>query len=130
MNNNSAMIEALRSNGPHPELAAKLQLFGQFVGSWEVEIINYRPDGSVKSCRENGISDGCLRVERFRTFGSRQNVRFERSPKVRAGSTAQRLDFTIQKSTPGDQLGLARQGLRPTIHRAPDGRRDCPRRQL
>jgi hypothetical protein len=46
MKDNSAMIDTLRSNGPHPELAAKLQLFGQFVGSWDVEIINYKPDGS------------------------------------------------------------------------------------
>ena len=42
----SAMIEALRSDGPHPQLASKLQLFGQFVGSWDVEITNHKPDGS------------------------------------------------------------------------------------
>jgi hypothetical protein len=42
----SAMIEALQSDGPHSELASKLQLFGQFVGSWDVEIINYKADGS------------------------------------------------------------------------------------
>jgi hypothetical protein len=42
----SAMIEALQSDGPHPEFAAKLQLFGQFVGSWDVEIINYKSEGS------------------------------------------------------------------------------------
>jgi hypothetical protein len=42
----SAMIEALRSDGPHPQLAPKLQLFGQFVGSWDVEITNHKPDGS------------------------------------------------------------------------------------
>jgi hypothetical protein len=41
-----AMIDALRSDGPHPDLAPKLQLFGQFVGSWDVEITNYKPDGS------------------------------------------------------------------------------------
>jgi hypothetical protein len=46
MKDNSAMIDALRSNGPDPELAAKLQLFGQFVGIWDVEIINYKADGS------------------------------------------------------------------------------------
>jgi hypothetical protein len=44
MKDNSPMIQALRSDGPHPELAAKLQLFGQFVGSWDVEIINYKAD--------------------------------------------------------------------------------------
>ena len=41
----SAMIEALRSDCPQPELAPKLKLFGQFVGSWDVEITNYKPDG-------------------------------------------------------------------------------------
>ena len=46
MKQDSAMIEALRSDGPQPQLAPKLQLFGQFVGSWDVEIINYKPDGS------------------------------------------------------------------------------------
>lgn len=42
----SAMIEALRSDGPHPQLAPKLRPFGQFVGSWDVEITNYKLDGS------------------------------------------------------------------------------------
>lgn len=42
----SAMIEALQADGPCPELGAKLELFGQFVGSWDVEIINYKPDGA------------------------------------------------------------------------------------
>lgn len=42
----SAMIETLRSDGPDPQLAPKLQLFGQFIGSWDVEITNYKPDGS------------------------------------------------------------------------------------
>ena len=46
MKHSLAMIEALRSDGPHPGLAAQLQLFGQFVGSWDVEIINHKPDGS------------------------------------------------------------------------------------
>jgi len=46
MKHSSTMIEALQSDGPHPELAEKLQLFGQFVGSWDVEITNYKPDGS------------------------------------------------------------------------------------
>jgi hypothetical protein len=46
MKNLSAMIEALGSDGPHPDLGPKLQLFGQFVGSWDVEITNYKADGS------------------------------------------------------------------------------------
>jgi hypothetical protein len=46
MKNFLAMIEALRSDGPYADLAPKLQLFGQFVGSWDVEITNYKPDDS------------------------------------------------------------------------------------
>ena len=40
-----AMIEALRASGPHPDLADRLMLFGQFVGAWDVDIANYRQDG-------------------------------------------------------------------------------------
>jgi hypothetical protein len=39
------MIDALQSSGPHPALADKLRLFGQFVGSWDVEVVNYLPGG-------------------------------------------------------------------------------------
>src|SRR4051812_9118344 len=40
------MIEVLRASDPLPELAEKLQMFGQFVGSWDAKVINYKPDGS------------------------------------------------------------------------------------
>ncbi|CAN5347804.1 MAG: hypothetical protein ACR2JP_11140 [Acidimicrobiia bacterium] len=40
-----AFIEALRSSGPDPELADRLGLFGQFVGSWVLEVTNYDADG-------------------------------------------------------------------------------------
>lgn len=49
MNCNSLMIEALQSDQPRPELAEKLQLFGQFVGSWDVRIVNYKPDGAPQT---------------------------------------------------------------------------------
>jgi hypothetical protein len=42
-----AMIEALRSPGPHPQLADRLQLFGQFVGSWDLERTSYDADGTT-----------------------------------------------------------------------------------
>src|SRR5262244_4371463 len=42
----SAMIEALQSSHPRALHAEKLRLFGQFVGSWDVEVTNYKPDGS------------------------------------------------------------------------------------
>lgn len=31
---------------PHREFTEELRLFGQFVGSWDVEVINYLPDGT------------------------------------------------------------------------------------
>lgn len=40
------MLAALAAPGPHPDLAEHLHLFGQFVGSWDVDITYYRPDGS------------------------------------------------------------------------------------
>ncbi|HET7291785.1 MAG TPA: hypothetical protein VFM88_05125 [Vicinamibacteria bacterium] len=40
------LVEALHAEGPHPELASELQLFGQFVGSWDVEVIHHFPDGT------------------------------------------------------------------------------------
>ena len=40
------MIEVLRANAPLPELAEKLQMFGQFVGSWDARVINYNRDGT------------------------------------------------------------------------------------
>src|SRR5262249_52253306 len=45
----SAMIEALHSSRPRAQLVQKVRLFGQFVGSWDVEVINYKPDGSQET---------------------------------------------------------------------------------
>jgi len=44
-----AMIDALRASGPRPELARKLALFGQFVGTWDVDVVNMSPDGTSTS---------------------------------------------------------------------------------
>jgi hypothetical protein len=35
------------SDRPDDELAGELELFGQFVGSWDVSVTNYQPDGST-----------------------------------------------------------------------------------
>src|SRR5437868_12815377 len=45
--NSSTVIEALRADGPHPDLAEELALFGQFVGAWDVDITNMQPDGTT-----------------------------------------------------------------------------------
>lgn len=47
--NQTAMIEVLQASEPLPELAEKLQLFGQFVGGWDVEVVNYKPDGTAQT---------------------------------------------------------------------------------
>lgn len=40
------MIEVLQASTPFDGMAEKLQLFGQFVGSWDARVVNYKPDGS------------------------------------------------------------------------------------
>jgi hypothetical protein len=45
MSTHHAMISALIADRPHPAHADQLRLFGQFVGSWDVDIRNYPPDG-------------------------------------------------------------------------------------
>lgn len=45
---NAVMYKALFSQGPHPDFADKLSLFGQFVGSWDVDVIDHLPDGGTQ----------------------------------------------------------------------------------
>ncbi|HEU4588359.1 MAG TPA: hypothetical protein VFS11_06910 [Gemmatimonadales bacterium] len=40
-----AMLEALAAGGPSPDRADRLGLFGQFVGSWDVEVETASADG-------------------------------------------------------------------------------------
>ena len=42
------MIDALSAGAPLVELSEKLQLFGQFVGSWDAQVFNYKPDGGTQ----------------------------------------------------------------------------------
>jgi hypothetical protein len=39
------MLRLLAAEGPHPDYADKLALFGQFVGSWDLDVFAYPPDG-------------------------------------------------------------------------------------
>lgn len=45
------MLEALSAQGPHHEHADKLNLFGQFVGTWEVDVVNHLSDGTREAAR-------------------------------------------------------------------------------
>src|SRR5262249_2735493 len=42
----SAFIEALHADAPAPDIAAKMDLYGRFVGSWQSDIVTHAPDGS------------------------------------------------------------------------------------
>jgi len=41
-----AAIEALHADGPDPERLPGLMLFGQFIGSWLMDVSFFKPDGS------------------------------------------------------------------------------------
>jgi len=43
--NSAGLIAALRADGPAPDRAAELRLYGQFIGDWKAEIVAHTPDG-------------------------------------------------------------------------------------
>src|SRR5918911_4565414 len=43
-----SMLEALRADGPHPDYAEELALFGRFVGAWAVDNAYLREDGEER----------------------------------------------------------------------------------
>jgi hypothetical protein len=47
----NAFLDALFSKQPNKALAAKLDLYGRFVGSWDLDIDYYPPDGPVKRAK-------------------------------------------------------------------------------
>ena len=44
----TAFLEALQAPGPLPELAPRMGLYGQLVGRWDVEVVDYEEDGLVR----------------------------------------------------------------------------------
>ena len=46
-----SMIEALRARGPHPDHAEELELFGKFVGAWDVDVTNIAADGTKQELK-------------------------------------------------------------------------------
>jgi hypothetical protein len=41
----SDLIPVLHADGPAPDRAGALELYGQFVGDWDADIVTYTPDG-------------------------------------------------------------------------------------
>jgi hypothetical protein len=48
MTGNVAFLDALCASGPLQDHAEKLQLYGQFVGSWELQVLHYSADPSLQ----------------------------------------------------------------------------------
>ncbi len=44
----SPLAGALIANGPAPDRATQMQLYGWLVGSWDLDVIEYRDDGSTR----------------------------------------------------------------------------------
>ncbi len=42
------MLDVLGAQGPHPDHASQLMLYGQFVGAWEGNVVVYRRDGTQR----------------------------------------------------------------------------------
>lgn len=47
----SLLVDALIAPGPHAALGGRMMLYGQFVGTWDVEVTNYPPDAPVTRAR-------------------------------------------------------------------------------
>ena len=41
-------LDALHAKGPAPDRAGKMDLYGRFVGSWDLDVTEYRDDGTTR----------------------------------------------------------------------------------
>ncbi|HEY7347306.1 MAG TPA: putative glycolipid-binding domain-containing protein [Ktedonobacterales bacterium] len=92
------VLEGLLASGPHPELADKLQLFGQFVGDWDVDWTGYQPEGVVGQTGKGEmhfawVLDGRA-IQDVWIFPTRENLR-RGQPIVEWGSTLRFYDPSI-----------------------------------
>src|SRR5438132_10558393 len=47
----TGLAKALFARGPDPKLARTLDLFGQFVGNWDIDVVNHLPDGKTQTMK-------------------------------------------------------------------------------
>ena len=110
-----SMLEALRASGPHPDLAEQLQLFGQFVGAWDVDVTNIAPDGTRQTLKGEWhfgwVLDGRAVMDVWIT--PRRSLRGQADP-YEYGASLRFFDPTIQawRST---WIGPVRHLVRPFI---------------
>ena len=63
-------IEGLPAHGPAPEYKEKLELFGQFVGDWDILECKYlQDDGTWSNDRGRYTGDGFLMEKQCKMFG-------------------------------------------------------------
>lgn len=89
-------IKGLEASGPSPELAAKLKLFGQFVGDWEFESVGTRPDGSPRRVGKGEWHFGWILEGR-----AIQDVWIAYAPGAKAGSPSVGQGTAIRFYDPG-----------------------------
>lgn len=109
------MIDALRASGPHPDLAKDLKLFGQFVGAWDVDVINIAADGARKELKGEWHFGWALEGRAIMDvwITPRRSLRDQADP-YEYGATLRFFDPTIQawRST---WIGPMRHLVRPFI---------------
>ena len=44
----SQFLEALHTDTPAPDRAEEMMLYGQFIGSWDLKVIDHNTDGSSR----------------------------------------------------------------------------------
>ena len=93
----TSLYDALQASGPHPDLAEQLMLFGQFVGTWDVDVTNIAPDGTrreLKGERHFGWAlDGRAILDVW--TAPRRSLRQQEEP-YEYGATLRFFDPTIQ----------------------------------
>jgi hypothetical protein len=44
----NTFLDALAAAGPAPDRAGKMNLYGRFIGSWELDVTEFRDDGTTR----------------------------------------------------------------------------------
>jgi len=70
-------IEGLAASAPYPELKEKLELFGQFVGDWEMEDRYLKEDGTWAWEEAASIGDGFSKGGECRILSQKSTRRVE-----------------------------------------------------
>lgn len=91
-----AAIDALRAEGPRPDLKDRLMLFGQFIGAWIMDVSFFNEDGTVlKQTSADWMFSWILQgraVQDVMLFPCREDQLKQPSAPVRTGSTLRYFD--------------------------------------